>query len=250
MFIKLIGSGWKNTSLVDVHGSVTFTLWLCMCNLKCPFCHNWRLASNEGSICKPLDISRLLDDLSASKSFIDYLHVTGGEPLLQYTGLSWLFKEAREMDVATSLNSNLTLYMPLKKLVDQGVIDHVATDLKTPFDELSGLSDASNILFKQFTESLRLIVEKNIPLELRIPVAKNLTIKTLEKTLESIMPTLSKHVENTVIIVNPLLPKPLTNPRSVEWCDKYCMPSEVELEEVADVFRRLGFKTFIKEVPR
>ncbi|MEL9908751.1 MAG: anaerobic ribonucleoside-triphosphate reductase activating protein [Desulfurococcus sp.] len=250
MPVKLIGGGWKNTSLVDVHGSVTFTVWLCGCNLKCPFCHNWRLADRDAQFCRPLDVDRLLNDLSASRGFIDYLHVTGGEPLLQYEGLSWLFGEAKRMGIATSLNSNLTLYMPLKKLVAQGVVDHVATDLKTPFDELSGLGNVSNVLFKQFMESLRLIVEENIPLELRIPVAKDLTIKTLEKTLEYIMPTLSKHVENTVVIVNPLLSKPLTNPRSIEWCDKYCMPSEVELEGVAGVFRRHGFKTFIKEVPR
>jgi pyruvate formate lyase activating enzyme len=249
MPVKLIGGGWKNTSLVDVHGSVTFTVWLCGCNLKCPFCHNWRLASNEGSTCKPLDTSRLLDDLSASRFFIDYLHVTGGEPLLQYGGLSWLFKEAKDMGVATSLNSNLTFYMPLKKLVAQGVVDHVATDLKTPFDELSGLGNVSSALHKLFAESLKLVVEEDIPLELRVPVARGLTAKSIEKTLELIAPILSKHVEKTVVVVNPLLSKPLVDPRNVEWCNKYCMPGEAEVKDVAEAFRRLGFKVVVKEVP-
>lgn len=251
MNIQLIGSGWRDVSLVDVHGSVTFTLWLCGCNLKCPYCHNWRLADMDRSICKPLDINKLLGDLEASKSFIDYFHVTGGEPLLQYKGLIELFKAVRGIGVPVSLDSNLTLYKPLKLLLDASLVDHVATDLRAPFAELAGVPERiSSILLKCFEESLKLVVERNIPLELRVPVAKGLTARSVEEAVKSLYGIIGRHASKTIVIVNPLLSRPLVEPRNVGWCSKHCMPEEDELEEVAEAFRKLGFRAVVKEVPR
>ncbi|ADV65429.1 anaerobic ribonucleoside-triphosphate reductase activating protein [Desulfurococcus mucosus] len=248
--MELIGSGWKNVSLVDVHGSVTFTLWLCGCNLKCPFCHNWRLATGDREVCRPLDVDRLLSEVDSSKGFIDYLHVTGGEPLLQYRGLAGLFRRVKEIGVPVSVNTNLTLYKPLKTLVEEGLIDHVATDLKTPFAELTGTPLSSSTLFKLYVDSLRLVVENEIPLELRIPVAKGLTAGSIEEAVEAVLPVLGKHVDKTTVVVNPLLTKPLVDPRDLEWCSRHCMPDAPEVETVAEAFRRRGFKTVVREVPR
>lgn len=248
MHTVLVGGGWKSISLVDVYGAVSFTVWLCGCNLRCPFCHNWRLANNDSLLCRPIDVGRLLEDLSASRSLVDYLHVTGGEPLLQYEGVLQLFREARKLGVATSLNSNLTLYVPFKKLVSEGVLDHVATDIKVPFEELSGT--ASDALFREFLKSLTLVVENGIALELRVPVARGLTIEGLKEVLAHITPIIGRHAEKTVVVVNPLLSKPVTEPRDIEWCNRYCMPGEDELKGTAELFRGLGFKTVVKEVPR
>jgi len=81
----MLTSGWKSTSMVDVRGKVTFTLWLCGCNLKCPFCHNWRIAEGEG--CFPLDEGLLLEELEYGAFLLDYFHITGGEPLMQWREL-------------------------------------------------------------------------------------------------------------------------------------------------------------------
>jgi pyruvate formate lyase activating enzyme len=131
--IRLTGSGWKPVSMVDVYRSVTFTIWLCGCNLKCPFCHNWRIAEGRPEYCRPMDTDRLLDELSASRMLIDYVHVTGGEPLVQYRGLERLFKIVKEnIGVKVSLNTNFTLHKPLELLLRKGLVDHLATDLKIP----------------------------------------------------------------------------------------------------------------------
>jgi len=243
----LYSSGWKNISLIDVHNSVTFTLWLCGCNLKCPFCHNWKLAVNDRDTCRPINTERLLDELQSSKPFIDYFHITGGEPLVQYKALTKLLKQVKEIGVPVSLNTNLTLYEPLKYSVENNVVDHIATDLKIPFNELTGLGTYSTPLWKMYVKSLKYITEKSIPLELRVPVAKELTVKTIQHALKELEPIISRHIDKTTVIINPLLSKPVVNPRDLEWCNKYCFPPSDEVKQVAQVFINLGFKTVIKE---
>ncbi len=120
--------GWKEVSTVDVRGKVTFTLWVCGCNLKCPFCHNWRIADGLG--CHELNREKLLEHLEGSSRFVDYFHVTGGEPLVQRRELAELLEDVKSMGIMTSLNSNLTL--PMGNLLELDLVDHVATDVKAP----------------------------------------------------------------------------------------------------------------------
>jgi len=244
----LIGSGWKPVSLVDVYKAVTFTLWLCGCNLKCPYCHNWKLAEREPGLCRVLSIEAILEDLKASKPYIDYFHVTGGEPLLQYRGLREVFTHAKnDLGVATSLNSNLTLPSFLEKLVEENLVDHVATDLKAPFNVLTGYDDqVAEVLWRRYLESLKIITEHAIPLELRVPVARGLINENLAE-IHNVLKILDRH-GNFYVVVQPLLGKPLLEPRDSAWCEKYCNTSGDELERVAELLRSLGFeRVYVKE---
>jgi len=247
--IVLYGSGWKNISLIDVYNSVTFTLWLCGCNLRCPFCHNWMLAVSSRDVCKPLDVEKLLGDVESSRLFIDYFHITGGEPLVQFRQLVKLLRAVKDKGVPVSLNTNLTLHGPLKYTIEKGVVDHVATDLKVPFAELTGLNNYSTGLWRMYVKSLELVTEKSIPLELRVPVARELTLRGVRSVLKELEPILSRHTDKTTVIVNPLLSRPVVNPRDLEWCNKYCFPPIDEVKQVASAFSELGFKTVVKEMP-
>lgn len=249
MYSKLFSSGWKCPSLVDVHNSVTFTLWSCGCNLKCPFCHNWRLANNDPSVCRWIDIGDIVEELSASSFLVDYLHVTGGEPLLQWRALSELFVEADSIGVKRSVNSNLTLTSPLEKLLERGLVDHVATDLKLPYEELYGLAqDAAGILWRKFVESLGAIARRNIPLELRVPVSSLLTREVLERALDEIEGYLSR-INELVVLIQPLYGPPLAEPRDPSWCKKHCTGIANVFEIAKEVFEERGLgKVVVKQV--
>ncbi|QOR94787.1 anaerobic ribonucleoside-triphosphate reductase activating protein [Thermosphaera chiliense] len=247
----IYSSGWKNVSLIDVYNSVSFTLWLCGCNLKCPFCHNWRLAENDPGVCRWVSIDEVVESLSASLMFIDYLHVTGGEPLLQWRPLSKLFQEAGDsLGVKRSLNTNMTLKEPFNRLLEAGLVDHVATDLKLPYRELYGLpADVSDRLWENYLENLKLVSEHDIPLELRIPVSRLLKPEVLEESLTIIGKHLHK-LSNLVIIIQPLMGPPVTTPRSVEWCVKNCAIDGDFLSLLNDVLRKHGFtKIAVREEP-
>ena len=231
----MLVSGWKSVSMVDVRGKVTFTLWLCLCNLRCPFCHNWRIA--EGLECFPLNRKALLDELESSTFLVDYFHVTGGEPLMQWQELGSLLAEVKLLDVPVSLNTNLTLVGPLERLLKAELVEHVATDLKIP-PELYGLPEKpSKKLWELFLKGLERGSSYGIPLELRIPVARGLNAwPWVEEGL--------KHLNTDFyVILNPLVGRPLTNPRDEAWCSNHCWPGE-EVEELREKLEELGIDVY------
>ncbi|ASJ01928.1 anaerobic ribonucleoside-triphosphate reductase activating protein [Thermococcus profundus] len=234
----MLTSGWKTVSMVDVHGKVTFTLWLCGCNLKCPFCHNWRVA--EGRDCLPLDRVTLLDELSSSSFLVDYFHITGGEPLMQWAELSSLLAESEEL-LPISLNTNLTLVGPMERLLKAEFVDHIATDLKAPPQELYGLpQEASKHLWELFLRGLDLVSDYGIPLELRIPVARGFEQwPWIEEGL--------KHVRTDFyVVLNPLVGAPLTSPRDGAWCSEHCWPGE-EVEKLKEKLTEIGIKVHVND---
>ncbi len=231
----MLTSGWKSVSMVDVHGKVTFTLWLCGCNLKCPFCHNWRIA--EGLDCFQLNKKALLDELKSNAFLIDYFHVTGGEPLMQWMELGSLLAEVRFIDVPVSLNTNLTLVGPLDRLLKAGLVDHVATDLKAPL-ELYGLpEEPAKMLWRLFLRGLEVVSAHGVPLELRIPVARGFNSWPLVEEGIKRLDT------DYYIVLNPIAGKPLTNPRDDEWCSDHCWP-EKEIKKLEDRFKALGISVY------
>jgi len=232
----VLTSGWKSVSMVDVHGRVTFTLWLCGCNLRCPFCHNWRIA--EGLDCFPLDKKLLLDEVDMSSFLVDYFHVTGGEPLMQWRELGWLLSGIRDLHVPVSLNTNLTLVKPLEELLRKDLVDHVATDLKAPPSELYGLPSAvSERLWRLFLRGLEVVSDYGIPLELRIPVARGFeTWRWIEEGLRRVS-------TRFYVVLNPLVGKPLTNPRSEGWCSEHCWPSD-EIRELEEKLGEMGLRVY------
>ena len=243
----LLVAGWKSVSLVDVHGYSSFTLWLCGCNLKCPFCHNWRIANNDSSLCKPMSVDSIVEEVYASRILVDFLHVTGGEPLLQHGGLAYLFQRTRDLGIRNSLNSNLTLSNALRALLERDLVDHVATDLKIPPQELYGVPAAPH-LWAEFLESLKTIKEHGVTLELRIPVYKKLTPALLGKYLEEIVDLVS--TSNTVVILNQLLGEPFVTPRDPSWCKENCNVDPGLLEDLANALKSRGFsRVIIKSIP-
>ncbi len=245
----VFSAGWKSLSLVDVYKATTFTLWLCGCNLKCPFCHNWRLAEGHRDVCNRLGIDEIIDALQASAPLIDYLHVTGGEPLLQWRVLAELFRRAKGMGVDISINTNMTLTRPLAILISMGLVDHVATDLKIPPDMLYGLPiNVIGVLWRRFINSMKIVAEARIPLELRVPVADINYAEALNPGLVKELKELAGILNNNTeyyVIVQPLLGAPITTPRSEKWCDKYCNPSINRLYEVRDLLSIYGFSNIV-----
>ena len=244
--MNLTIAGYRSVSLMDVHGHPSFALWVCGCNLRCPYCHNWKIASNDTSICKQVPIDSVLDPLKRSSKLVDYLHVTGGEPLLHVKALKELFEAARSLGLRVSVNTNLTLPRELEGLLKEGLVDHVATDLKAPFNVMSGLSGDSGPLWADYLESLRLIRNYEVTLELRVPVARGLTVKHIAGLLSKVGPLL-KGVKRMYCVVNPLVGSPLTEPRDVSWAKNYCDPPDEEVRKVAKlVSRALNVRTYVK----
>lgn len=244
---KLLIAGYKDVSLVDVYGHVTFTLWMCGCNFKCPFCHNWRIAVCDRNICYLASIDEIINSLKYSKKLIDYLHVTGGEPLIQFNGLTKLFEKTIEEGIDVSLNTNLSYPRRLEKLLSRNLVSHIASDLKIPFKELTGLGDKAFDYWTKYLESLEIIGSYDVVFELRIIVAHNLTLEYLEGVLNVLKPLLKK-IRRIYCIINPLVGPPLVEVRDPMWCKRYCNPGNEELDRVKSIVEKiLDVKTIIRK---
>ena len=124
----LLVAGWREVSLVDVLDAPSFTVWLCGCNLRCPWCSNARIARGEG--CKYVRVADLADRAVEASKYVEYLHCTGGEPLLQARGLKELFELGVEAGLLASLDTNGMLPRELEEIED--LVHHVSVDVKAP----------------------------------------------------------------------------------------------------------------------
>lgn len=170
--------GYQKLTLLDYPGKVACTVFTGGCNLRCPFCHNAGLVRDPS---KNADVyGELMDYLSKRKGILDGVCVTGGEPLLQ-PHLPEFLKQLKNMGYSVKLDTNGSLPEKLKAVLDLGIVDYVAMDIKSSpegYEKASG----SEIPFENFAASMELIRGAGIEYEFRTTAAKGIhTISDFEK---------------------------------------------------------------------
>jgi pyruvate formate lyase activating enzyme len=121
--------GFQGTSLLDYPGRIASLVFLGGCNLTCPFCHNPALVI-EPEACPDLDIEALFEDLQERRRFIDGVVFTGGEPTLD-PALPGLAARVKQLGLAVKLDTNGLAPKVVQQLLDRGLLDYLAIDLKT-----------------------------------------------------------------------------------------------------------------------
>lgn len=238
----ILTAGWKDVSLIDVPGEPSFVIWLCGCNLKCPFCHNYKIADCSNELCRYVDIEEIVSTLKRASRLVTTFHITGGEPLLQINNIERLLKLVRRElpDIIISINTNCTLPQHLELLLREGLVDHVATDIKIPFEVLSGLdSKDAKRLWISFTECLRLMSKYKVKVELRVLITKDL-IEPQELVNKVHKLVINCSLRDYYLVVNPLKGPPHLSTRSNSWCSRYCNPSKNYVLSIAEELRMKG----------
>ena len=119
-------SGLQKTSLVDFPNRVASVLFTPGCNLRCPFCHNWRIVVDP----KPpfLNEESALKILESRKKYVDAVVVTGGEPTI-HNELPRFLRKLKERGFAVKLDTNGLDSKALEECLPY--VDYVALDVKT-----------------------------------------------------------------------------------------------------------------------
>jgi pyruvate formate lyase activating enzyme len=119
-------SGIQKTSLVDFPSRVASVLFTPGCNLRCPYCHNWRIVVDP----KPpfLNDEVTLKILEERKKFVDAVVVTGGEPTI-HKELPRFLKRLKERGFMVKLDTNGLNPWALEECLPY--VDYVALDVKT-----------------------------------------------------------------------------------------------------------------------
>jgi pyruvate formate lyase activating enzyme len=136
-------SGLQKTSLVDFPNRVASVLFTPGCNLRCPFCHNWRIVLDP----RPpfLTEETALRILEERKKYIDAIVVTGGEPTI-HREIPRFLKRLREKGFAVKLDTNGLDSRTLEECLPY--VDYVALDVKTSLQKYQrlGANDTGELL--------------------------------------------------------------------------------------------------------
>lgn len=216
--------GIKKTTLLDYPDKVSTTLFTYGCNMRCPYCHNKQIAFDFVGEKILIPIDKIFSIIEERLAFIDGITISGGEPSLQ-NGLYNFCKSIKEkykLDI--KLDTNGSIPMVVKRLIDDKLIDYVALDIKTSFKrykELLGVD--GEIIYKTY----EIIKSSNIPYELRMTAYPGFINKETIKDLSLI---LSK---NDYIYIQKC---------NVEYCDDMTPYEDEELKELENIFNFQGFK--------
>lgn len=162
--------GLQKLTLLDYPGKMAATIFTGGCNFRCPFCHNKQLVflnQNEDEI----PASEVLDYLDNRKKLLDGVCVTGGEPLLQ-EGIENFLREIRKTGLKIKLDTNGSNFEKLKRIVEEGLVDYVAMDIKNEKDKYSATIGLENFSIKNVEASIAYLKEGHVDYEFRTTVVK------------------------------------------------------------------------------
>ena len=160
-------AGLQKMTLLDYPGKIACTVFLPGCNLRCPFCHNASLVLPDRL--QPLMTQdELLEFLSTRTRKLEGVCVSGGEPTLHHD-LPELLRQIRSLGFSVKLDTNGTRPTMLQTILDEGLADYVAMDIKNAPDKYAGTCGGADVL-PAVQESIRLVMNSGVDYEFRTTV--------------------------------------------------------------------------------
>lgn len=165
-------SGIQKLTLLDFPGKLACTVFTSGCNFRCPFCHNASLVLPGMS--EHIDESEVFSFLKKREGILEGVCITGGEPCLQ-SDLESFIEKVKALGFSVKLDTNGSFPEKLFALLEKGLLDYVAMDIKTSperYAEVTGVTNKS--FFENVKKSVELLKECGIPHEFRTTTAKEL----------------------------------------------------------------------------
>ncbi|MBN1954631.1 MAG: anaerobic ribonucleoside-triphosphate reductase activating protein [Anaerolineae bacterium] len=160
--------GWVRTSLIDYPGHIATVLFTAGCNFLCPMCHNSELVLRPDQL-PDLPQQELWSFLSRRAGLVDGVVITGGEPTLDPDLPSFL-RQLRTAGFPVKLDTNGYRPQVLAVLLEEGLVDYVAMDVKAPPDKYPLLAGRENVDCTRLQRSIDLLQDSAISCEFRTTV--------------------------------------------------------------------------------
>lgn len=151
--------GLQKFSLSDFPGIPAAIIFTQGCNFRCPFCHNGSLLPMRGE--NELDVETVLNWLKSRAGKLEGVVVTGGEPCFQ-ADLPEFLLQIKDLGFKVKLDSNGSFPEMLEKVLDRGLVDFVAMDIKASWENYDIL--CGTVVEKEtITKSIESIVQSGVP---------------------------------------------------------------------------------------
>lgn len=164
--------GLQKLTLLDYPGKLACTVFTIGCNFRCPFCHNASLVLFEES--GQMSEEEVLLFLKKREGVLDGVCITGGEPCLQ-NDLEDFIKKVRAFGFSVKLDTNGSFPQKLSSLLEKGLLDYVAMDIKTSKErylEVCGIQNEK--LLENVCKSVEILKSSSVPHEFRTTTAREL----------------------------------------------------------------------------
>ena len=169
---KSLLKGLQKLTLLDFPGKMAATVFTGGCNFRCPFCHNGSLVIPE-RFGETLPEEEFFAFLNKRRGILEGVCVSGGEPTL-YPDLPEFIKKIRSLGFLVKLDTNGSRPDLLEKLIDEGLADYVAMDIKSSREGYSRAVGIEDFDTSDIEKSVEILKKCKVDFEFRITVVKEL----------------------------------------------------------------------------
>jgi len=162
--------GLQKMTLLDFPGRVACTVFTVGCNFRCPFCHNSSLVLSPAV--PELSQDDFFAFLEKRQGLLDGAAITGGEPLLQ-PDMPVFLEKIRTLGYAVKLDTNGAFPDRLRTVLEAGLVDYVAMDVKNSREKYEQTTGVAGIL-PQVEQSVALLRAGKTPFEFRTTLVDEL----------------------------------------------------------------------------
>jgi len=211
-------AGIKKFSLIDFPSKLAAIVFTQGCQYRCHYCHNPSLISKNTT--SPFSASEFFDFLKSRINKLDAVVITGGEPTLQEDLIDFI-KEIKKLNFKVKLDTNGTNPQILKDLLDQDLLDYIAMDVKSTFENYEKIINSKTDIL-DIKKSINLILNSKVDYEFRTTIVQGL--HTIEDVIE-----ISKSIKDAkLFVLQKFLNKITLNPK---YKDSETF-SDLELENI------------------
>ena len=161
--------GLQKLTLLDYPGHLACTVFLGGCNFNCPYCYNTSLIKLDKAQ-EVYSEEELLSFLDSRKGKLSGVAITGGEPLIN-KDIKDLILKIREKGFKVKLDTNGSFPDVLENLIDEGLVDYVAMDVKNTYEKY-GFTIGANVNTEKIKRSIEILLQNKVDYEFRTTIIK------------------------------------------------------------------------------
>ena len=169
--------GLEKSTLIDYPGRIAATVFLLGCNFRCPFCYSSELVLPEKMAEQPKIAEKaFFDFLKERQGLLEGVVICGGEPTI-HKDLPDFIKRIKGLGFLVKLDTNGSNPEMLRELMQDGLVDYVAMDIKAPLGAKYDLATGVKVDLDKIKESIEIIKGSGVDYEFRSTIVPSIHTK-------------------------------------------------------------------------
>ena len=168
IFMRL--GGLEKFTLIDYPGKIACAAYTIGCNFRCPYCHNPELV--DETVQTRITETEFFDFLKERRQMLQGVVITGGEPTM-HADLPAVMQKIKSLGYLVKLDTNGTNPVMLHEVVEGGLADYVAMDIKSPLRKYSA-TVARPVDIEAIQSSIDFLLSSPVEYEFRTTIIKGM----------------------------------------------------------------------------